>query len=70
MLLSMTDGRLFSRAIFGSDCLNWRFFFFIVDVGVRRIQLERDELLRAMRAVQRRVSSGKEFRARRNRKNL
>jgi hypothetical protein len=28
---------------------------FIMDVGVRRIQLERDELLRAMRAVQRRV---------------
>ncbi len=28
---------------------------FIADVGVRRIQLERDEILRAMRAVQRRV---------------
>jgi hypothetical protein len=28
---------------------------FIIDVGVRRIQLERDELLRAMRLVQRRV---------------
>jgi hypothetical protein len=28
---------------------------FIVDVGVRRIQIDRDEMLRAMRAVQRRV---------------
>jgi uncharacterized membrane protein len=28
---------------------------FIADVGVRRIQLERDEMLRAMRAIQRRV---------------
>jgi hypothetical protein len=28
---------------------------FILDVGVRRIQIDRDEMLRAMRAVQRRV---------------
>ena len=35
--------------------LEFAILLFIVDVGVRRIQLDRDEVLRALRAVQRRV---------------
>jgi uncharacterized membrane protein len=35
--------------------LEFAILLFIVDVGVRRIQIDRDEMLRAMRAVQRKV---------------
>jgi len=63
MLLSMTDGRLFSRGDLWERLLELAILLFIVDVGVRRIQLERDELLRGWRAVQRRVFFWQEFRA-------